>query len=67
MEKMSDMMDMFRQYENRGIYLSFGEEKWSSYQAAEACLLREDNPYMMDYVMNEKGELLQIRFDRINI
>ncbi|MBU9725468.1 hypothetical protein [Diplocloster modestus] len=53
-------------YENGGISVWLDGTVSSPCEIAKACTVEEDcNSYMRDYVTDEKGELKEIRFDRI--
>ena len=53
-------------YENGGITVWLDGTVSSPCEIAYACRMEEDsNSYMRDYITDEKGELKEIRFDRI--
>lgn len=52
--------------QNKGAKLYFDGKAVGSNEAAGR-LIREEHQYMADYVIGEKGNVEQIRFDRVDV
>lgn len=52
-------------YQDRGVSLWLEGTRSTPIQVMEACLAKETNSYMRDYVQNDEGEIVQLRFDKI--
>lgn len=52
--------------QNKGVKLYFDGKAVGSKEAAGR-LVREEHQYMADYVIGEKGNVEQIRFDRVDV
>lgn len=52
--------------QNKGAKLYFDGKAVGSKEAAGR-LIREEHRYMADYVIGEKGNVEQIRFDRVDV
>ena len=53
-------------YENGGVTVWLEGTVSTPYEIAKACAVEEEsNSYMRDYITDERGELKEIRFDRI--
>lgn len=55
----------FRKLQKNGTELYVDGEKVSPSQAA-ACAVREESPYMADYILGDRGEISQVRLDRVD-
>ena len=56
----------FRKLQKNGTELYVDGEKVSPSQAA-AYAVREESPYMADYIWGEQGEISQIRLDKVDL
>ncbi len=59
-----ETQEFLRQMKSRGVEL-FVDGKSVSPGEAAARTVRENSPYMADYVMGENGTIQQVRFDRV--
>ncbi len=59
-----ETQDFLRQMKNHGVELYVDGKSVSPGEAA-ARTVRENSPYMADYVMGENGMIQQVRFDRV--
>ena len=49
-------------YEKKGVYMLMNDLPASPMQIVQAHMLREDNSYMRDYVLNDKGDVQALCF-----
>lgn len=59
-----DMLLQLEQMSRRGIKLFVDGERVLPAEAVSRAV-REDSPYMADYVLDEGGAIRQVRFDRV--
>ncbi len=59
------MLKQLCSYEKRGITLWLDGIRSTPLQVVEACIMKEGNDYMPDYVQDDNGTLYQLRFDRV--
>ncbi|MGN0293337.1 MAG: hypothetical protein ACI4D3_04950 [Lachnospiraceae bacterium] len=52
-------------YNEQGITLRLSGKRASSERIASVCCIRECGSYMGDYILDESGRLVEIRFDKI--
>lgn len=64
-EKITKLFLELEGAENRGIPLKLNGYPSSPMQIAKACMLREEGCYMRDYLSDEKGNIHEIRFDKV--
>ena len=55
----------FRRLQKKGAELYVDGEKVSPSKAAEYAV-REESPYMADYILGEQGKISQIRLDKVD-
>lgn len=65
METYERMKDDLEAYNEQGITLRLSGRRASSERIASVCCIRECGSYMGDYVLDERGRLIEIRFDKI--
>lgn len=68
-EKMQMQLELFRELETHvknGIPLYLAGRKTTPLEVVDALLVREDSIYMADFVRDDDGSLLQVRYDRID-
>lgn len=58
-EELSDM-------EGVGLYLSLEGVQASAYQIVQAHVFKEPDTYMRDYVLNARGHIQEVCFERLN-
>ena len=56
----------FRRLQKKGAELYVDGEKVSPSTAAEYAV-REESPYMADYIVGEQGKISQIRLDKVDL
>lgn len=54
------------EYYRRGVKISLGGVRMPVSRIARICAVREEGKYMGDYILNEAGELTEVRFDRVS-
>ncbi|MCI8506145.1 MAG: hypothetical protein HFI67_08165 [Lachnospiraceae bacterium] len=59
------LLKQMKRYEKQGVEITLSGERSSPEQIASACAVREHGCYMGDYIWNEKGNLKEIRYDKI--
>ena len=59
------LLKQMKRYEKQGVEITLSGERSSPEQIASACAVREHGCYMGDYIWNEKGNLEEIRYDKI--
>lgn len=67
-EKKQMQLKLFLELESHirnGIPLFLSDVESNPYEIVDAVFLKEDNIYMADYVRDDDGMLLQVRYDRI--
>lgn len=52
-------------YQKAGISLTVEGKAKSAEDIADLCVFREAGAYMRDYIQDERGKLIEIRFDKI--
>lgn len=52
-------------YEKKGVCMWMDGLPASPMQIVQAHIIREDNAYMRDYVLNDKGDIKDLRFDDV--
>ena len=60
-----DLMMQLGNYVERGISLFFDNKPSTPYEIANNLTVRENEAYMADYVHDDLGNLLQIRYDKV--
>lgn len=69
MNRASDKYQAFRDdlkhYQQQGVSLYLDDQKASPDKIINACCVHEQGSYMGDYIMNEDGKLVMLRFDKI--
>ena len=68
-EKMQMELELFRTLEkhaSNGISLYLAGRKSTPLEVVDAVLVKEDSDYMADYVRDDDGCLVQVRYDRID-
>ncbi len=64
----ADKIQLFKElvdYEKRGVSLWMDNYPSSPADIVNSGILQEEAVYMRDYIVNEKGVLIEIHFDRI--
>lgn len=59
------LLKQMKRYEKRGVEITLSGERCSPEQIASACAVKEHGCYMGDYIWNESGGLVEIRYDKI--
>ncbi len=62
------LIDLFcelEEAEQEGVPLLLDGEPSSPLQIAKACMIREESCYMRDYLGDERGNVREIRFDKV--
>lgn len=61
-----ELMAQLTEYYRRGVKVSLGGVRMPVSRIARICAVREEGKYMGDYIMDDSGELTEIRFDRVS-
>ena len=64
-EQYQIMLRTLLAYQRAGIALTVEGSARSAEDIADLCVLREAGAYMGDYIQDERGKLIEIRFDKI--
>lgn len=67
-EEKREFQELFQElsgYENRGIQIELEGSTASPMQVVSAHMVKEENAYMRDYVLNEKGDIIKLYFNLI--
>ena len=59
------LLKKMKYYEKRGVEITLDGRDLPLEEIAAACVIKEPQAYMGDYIWDEKGELSEIRYDRI--
>lgn len=59
------ILDILKEYRQAGVYLTLSGKPISPQSMAKACVAREDCCYMGDFIPDEQGKLIEIRFDKV--
>lgn len=62
-----EMMMQLGDYMQQGIPLFFENRPCTPAEVINAMMVREDEVYMADFVRDDNGHLLQIRYDHIDV
>ena len=54
------------EYYRKGVKVSLEGVRMPVSQIARICAVREEGKYMGDYIVDEDGELKEVRFDRVS-
>ena len=54
------------EYYRKGVKVSLGGVRMPVGKIAQICAVREEGKYMGDYIIDEAGELIEVRFDRVS-
>ena len=60
-----ELMMLLGDYMQRGIPIFFDNKPCTPAEVVNAMMVREDEVYMADFVRDEYGHLLQIRYDHV--
>lgn len=60
-----NMLKYLHTVSSEGVVLYINEEKATPEKIVNAHCLNEDSVYMPDYVLNEAGKLIEIRYNKI--
>lgn len=60
-----ELKEQLTEYYRRGVKVSLGGVRMPVSKIARICALREEGKYMGDYIVDESGELKEVRFDRV--
>lgn len=55
------------EYERSQVRLTMDEKTASPLQIVQAHMIREDTQYMRDYVLNDSGDLEELRFYSVHV
>ncbi len=61
-KKFQDMFNELSQYEQRGVSIVMEGKPASPTQIVKAHMVKEDQTYMRDYVLNEEGDVKALYF-----
>ncbi|MCF2683747.1 hypothetical protein [Faecalicatena contorta] len=68
MQNDKNLQQMFQEltgYEKKNVELKINGAPASPMQIVQAHLMREHNEYMREYVLDEEGDIKELRFQRI--
>lgn len=66
-EEYDSLVRMLASYQRAGVYLTLGGRPASPRELANVCVSRESSCYMSDFIPDERGQLREIRFDKVKI
>lgn len=61
-----EMKAQLTEYYRRGVKVSLGGVRMPVSRIARICAVREEGKYMCDYIVDESGQLTEVRFDRVS-
>lgn len=61
----NEMISRLSYYKKQGVKMYLDGELSSPEKIAEVCCVKEKGIYMPDYVISEKGQLSEVRYDQI--
>ena len=67
-EEKKEYQEMFQElsrYESRGIEIELEGRPASPMQVVSAHMVKEENEYMRDYILDEKGDIVKLYFNLI--
>lgn len=64
-KKYQDLYSELSGYEKKGVYIYINGAPASPLQVVNAHIMREDEVYMRDYVLNEKGDIKELCFHHV--
>ena len=64
-EEYQAFLSLLYAYRQAGVYLSLSGKPSSPKELARVCTARKDSCYMGDFIPDEQGKLIEIRFDKI--
>ena len=60
-----ELKEQLTTYYRQGVRVSLNGVRMPVNRIAKICTVREEGNYMADYVMDDDGQLTEVRFDRI--
>ncbi|MBQ6874722.1 MAG: hypothetical protein IJN46_00625 [Lachnospiraceae bacterium] len=60
-----ELKEQLTTYYRQGVRVSLNGVRMPVNRIAKICAVREEGNYMADYVMDDDGQLTEVRFDRI--
>ena len=65
-EEYEPFLDTLKAYQRAGVSLTVKGRPVSARDLADLCVVREAGSYMGDYIQDNRGKLVEIRFDKID-
>ena len=65
-EAYRELKAQLTEYYRKGIKVSLGGIRMPVSTIARICAVKEEGKFMGDYILDEAGELIEIRFDRVS-
>ena len=65
-EAYRELKAQLTEYYRKGVKVSLGGVRMPVSKIARICAVREEGKYMGDYIIDEAGELIEVRFDRVS-
>lgn len=65
-EAYRELKAQLTEYYRKGVKVSLGGVRMPVSKIARICAVREEGKYMGDYIIDEAGELTEVRFDRVS-
>ena len=65
-EAYRELKAQLTEYYRKGVKVSLGGVRMPVSKIARICAVREEGKYMGDYIVDESGELTEVRFDRVS-
>ena len=59
-------LQTLRAYQKAGVALTVEGKAVPAEDIADLCVIREAGAYMRDYISDDQGKLVEIRFDRVD-
>ena len=66
-EDVAKLEQRLKEYRRQGTRITLEGEEYSISKIAQACMAEEEGTYMGDYVFDDSGKLVEIRFDKISL
>ena len=66
-EDIAKLERRLKEYERQGARITLEGEEYGISRIARACVEEETATYMGDYIFDDSGRLVELRFDKISI
>ena len=66
-EDVARLEQSLKKYKRQGTHITLEGEEYPISKIAQACMAEEEGTYMGDYVFDDSGKLVELRFDKISL